>query len=68
MLDRIDRAIEDAIEEIDASDALRDTLLVLLPSLKSIYHQQQEMVETFTSAHNRAQTDNAANIGDIERF
>ena len=68
VLDRIDTAIEDAIERIDASDALRDTLLVLLPSLKSVYQQQQEMVETFSNAHNRAQTDSAANLGDIELF
>ncbi|MCP5313484.1 MAG: response regulator [Chromatiaceae bacterium] len=68
VLDRIDNAIEDAIERIDASDALRDTLLVLLPSLKNIYRQQQDMVDTFSKAHNRAQTDSAVNLGDIELF
>ncbi|MCB1802899.1 MAG: response regulator [Gammaproteobacteria bacterium] len=68
VLNRIDVAIEEAIEKIDASDALRDTLLVLLPSLKSVYHQQQEMVDTFTANHNRAQTDSAASLGDIELF
>ncbi len=68
VLDRIDTAIEDAIEKIDASQALRDTLLVLLPSLKNVYHQQQEMVDIFIANHNRAQTETAADMGDIELF
>ncbi|MCB1722680.1 MAG: response regulator [Chromatiaceae bacterium] len=68
VLNRIDSAVEEAIEKIDASDALRDTLLVLLPSLRSVYHQQQEMVDTFTASHNRAQSNAAANLGDIELF
>jgi DNA-binding response OmpR family regulator len=69
VLDRIDSAIEDAIEKIDASEALRNTLLVLLPGLKSIYQQQQEMVDTFTHNLNRAQTDDkATQLGDIELF
>lgn len=68
VLDRIDHAIEDAIENIDASDALRDTLLVLLPSLKSVYAQQQEMVDTFMRQHERAQTDSAIHVGEIELF
>ncbi len=68
VLDRIDTAIEDAIEKIDASEALRNTLLVLLPSLKNVYHQQQEMVDIFIANHNRAQTETAADMGDIELF
>lgn len=68
VLDRIDTAIEDAIEKIDASEALRNTLLVLLPSLKNVYHQQQEMIDTFMANHNRAQTGTEADLGDIELF
>lgn len=52
------------LDRIDASD----TLLVLPPSLKSIYHQQRQMVDTFTASHNRAQVENAAHLGDIELF
>lgn len=68
VLNRIDQAIEDAITKIDASDALRETLLVLLPSLKSIYGQQQQMVDTFNNLQQRTQTDAAASLGDIELF
>jgi CheY-like chemotaxis protein len=68
VLDRIDHAIESAIHKIDASDALRETLLVLLPSLKSIHSQQQQMVDTFNNLQQRTQTDAAASIGDIELF
>ncbi|MCB1791303.1 MAG: response regulator [Gammaproteobacteria bacterium] len=68
VLDRIDSAIEEAIEKIDASDALRDTLLVLLPSLKSVYHQQQEMVDTFIASQNRTQAHDASALGDVELF
>jgi CheY-like chemotaxis protein len=68
VLDRIDTAIEDAIRRIDASDALRDTLLVLLPSLKNIYRQQQDMVDTFVNLQHRKQSAETASIGDIELF
>jgi DNA-binding response OmpR family regulator len=68
VLNRIDNAIEDAITRIDASDALRETLLVLLPSLKSIHRQQQEMVDTFMSLQQRTQGEASAHMGDIELF
>jgi hypothetical protein len=68
VLNRIDNAIENAIGRIDASDALRETLLVLLPSLKSVYQQQQQMMDTFTSLQQRAQSATSANLGDIELF
>ena len=68
VLDRIDTAIEDAIRRIDASDALRETLLVLLPSLKNIYRQQQEMVDTFVNLQHRKQSADNISIGDIELF
>ena len=68
VLDRIDTAIEDAIRRIDASDALRETLLVLLPSLKNIYRQQQEMVDTFVNLQHRKQSADNISVGDIELF
>lgn len=68
VLNRIDSAIEDAIRRIDASDALRDTLLVLLPSLKSVYTQQQQMMDTFTNLQQRTQSEANASLGDIELF
>jgi DNA-binding response OmpR family regulator len=68
VLDRIDRAIEGAIARIDASDALRDTLLVLLPSLHNLHHQQQEMVDTFTQLQHRAQVPENTTVGDVELF
>lgn len=68
VLDRIDGAIEQAIEQIDASDALRDTLLVLLPSMKSIYRQQQDMVDTFVASHRPTRAEAPSAMGDIELF
>lgn len=69
VLNRIDVAIEDAIERIDASDALRDTFLVLLPNMRDIVRQQQELVTAFTELHtseqNELQIDTSS---DIELF
>lgn len=68
VLDRIDTAIEDAIEKTDAVDALRDTVMVLLPSLKDIHRKQEDMLQTFLDHKHREQTADAADVGEIELF
>ena len=69
VLNRIDTAIEDAIERIDASDALRETFSVLLPNMRDVVRQQRELVDAFSAMHTSEQDELQVDTSsDIELF
>jgi CheY-like chemotaxis protein len=69
LLERIDQAIDEAAEQIDASDDIRKTFSVILPQLQSITQQQKILVEAYNASHTTApRMEQEFHEGDIELF
>jgi CheY-like chemotaxis protein len=69
LLERIDQAIDEAAEQIDASDDIRKTFSVILPQLQSITRQQKILVEAYNASHTTApRMEQEFHEGDIELF
>jgi hypothetical protein len=69
LLDRIDRAIDDAMAQMDASAVIHNTVSSVLQDIKTTMNQQETLVEAFAESQRPPPEDTEENYeSDIELF
>lgn len=69
LLNRIDNAIDEAAQRIDASAAIANSLTLILQNLREVIKGQEELVAAFSASHSSSPIEQKVeDEGDIELF
>lgn len=69
LLSRIDSAIEEAMEQMDAGKEIREALTFILTNIKTVMGKQEELLDAFTASLTDESTDQSDEMDDsVELF
>lgn len=68
LLNRIDTAIDKAIEEMDAGEEIRDSLTYILTNLNNVIHKQEELYQAFKDSLATEVEEQSSDLDEIELF